>query len=256
MSSLFEIIDDLWRKEDVFDDVLNGSLFKAINGLQQGVSGDDPVWAKVVLELLFDYLVGFLFYHFRFSYGDPEADKPERQRDLEQHIGKLLQTEARDLISRVCISSLHGKGWQALYELRPWRFPFTLNPLKLFRRFLGLKSLHLIQKTPGGAGMGLQVFGLFDHYTPEEFNELMLRIQHHAQNKRSYAYNEWDILYIVRLMTRPHVILQQEHDRLVDLILSIEFTREDVRAQIFAELAKSSDKAVAALDTYKCKSQD
>ncbi len=256
MPSPFEIIDNIWRKEDAFDEVLNGNLFDAISGLQQIVSGDDPVWAKVVFELLFDYLQGFFFYHFQFSYGnpDPEAYKPERQRDLEQHIRKLLHTEAWGLISKVCVSSLHGRGWQTLYIIRPWRFSFTLNPLKLWRRFLWRLFrifLRLIQKTPAGERMSLEVFSLFDHYTPEESNELLLQIQHHSHNKRSYAYNEWDILYIVRLLARPQCITQKEQDTLVDQVLSIEFTREDIRAQIFAELAKFSDKAVAALDTYK-----
>src|SRR5947209_6193646 len=173
MPNYFETIDNIWRKEDAFDEVLNGNLFDAINGLQQIASGDDPVWAKVVFELLFHYLRGFLLYHFRFSYGnpDPEVYKPERQSDLEQHIRKLLHTEARDLISKVCISSLHGRGWQTLYGIRTWRFPFTLNPLKLFRRFWMLTLLRLLQKTPGGARIGLEVFSLFDHYTAEEFNE-------------------------------------------------------------------------------------
>src|SRR5689334_4144748 len=107
MPSSFEIVDTIWRKEDAFDEVLNGNLFEAIDGLHQNVSGNDPIWAKVVFEILYHYFTGFFFYHFCFSYGDPQAYKPERQRDLEQHIHKLLQTEARDLISQICIASLH-----------------------------------------------------------------------------------------------------------------------------------------------------
>lgn len=159
MPNYFEVIDKIRRKEDIFDEVLNGNLFEAINGLQQVVSGSDPIWAKVVFELLFHYSAGFLRYHFRLSYGnpDPESHKPERQRDLEQHIRQLLQTEARDLISKVCISSLHGKGWQTLYEMYPGRVSFTLNPVKLWRRFLTRTFWSLVQKTPGAAGVGLEV---------------------------------------------------------------------------------------------------
>ncbi len=250
MPNSFKFIDDIWHEGDVFDEVLNGSLFDVIDNLPTA-GGDELTWAKVVFVLLFSYLMGFFLYHFRFSYGNSEASKPERQRNLEQYIGKLLNTKARDLISRVCRSSLHGKGWQTLSEIRPLRFPFTLNPLKLFRRFLWLKFLQFIQKTPSGAEMGLQVFSLFDSYTPEEFNELLAQIQHHSHNKRSYAYNEWDILYIVRLLAMPEHITQKEQDMLMDQVLSIEFTREDIRVQVFAELAKFNDKAVAEVDTYK-----
>lgn len=253
MRDPFETIDKIWREEDAFDEVLKGNLFEAINDLQD-ISGNDPIWAKIVFAILFDYLMSFFPYHFRFSYGNPEASKPERQHDLEQHIRKLLRTQARELISKVCISSLHGRGWQTLYGIRPWRFSFTLNPLKLFRRFLARMSkifLYRIQKAPLGARLGLEVFSLFDGYTAEEFNELMLYVQQHSRNKLQFAFNEWEILYVVRLMARPQALLQPEHDKFVDQILSIEFTREDIRAQVLAELAKSSDKAIAALDAYK-----
>lgn len=246
MSNYFEIIDRIWREEDAFDEVLNGNLFEAIEGLRQIVRGNDPIWAKVVYEILFEYVTGFFLYHFRLSYGNPEAPKPDRQRDLEQHIRKLLHTEARALISKVCMGSLNGNGWQTLHGIRPWRLPFTLNPFKLYRRLVAWMfrvCLHLLGKHLG-AEVGLEILSLFDCYTSDEFEELMSYLQRHV-------HDEWRNLYVVRLMARPQAILPEEHNRLVEHILSIEFAREDTRDQILAELARSSGKALNELVKHK-----
>jgi hypothetical protein len=242
MDTRFEIIERTYYRRDRFDAPLDSYLFDTVKQLRVLTSGEHPIWQDVVKDLLTTYITRFNdLYHFKLARGDQSIGKSKRQIDYEKHIEMLEHTRAREYISKVCIATLRGHGWQTLQGLGKWRWKNLFRPRKLFFWFISLPYrffIRIIQRI-GGAWYALEVLGLFKSLNDEEAEALLDYLQTHSY--------EWGTLYVVNVLARPRMISKEKQERLTKIIFSKQFERSDVHEQVLARLSQISEPALRKL---------